>query len=268
MKSFPLALVAVATLFIAQPASAELVHRWSFTTDAADSVGGAHGSLLGGAAVDGGRVHLDGVAAYVSLPIGGTIAGLDSATFETWVTWDAFQRVWARIFDFGTGPTEYMFLTPRNGRLDEGTTLDTPRFAITRTSTPEEYEINPTVAFPVGLETQVAITIDAATHFGSFYVNGALVATRPNLELLPSGLGTTLNNWLGRSQYPDPQDPYFDGSINKFRIYDAALSLEQVQQSFQLGPDQLVPEPSGIVVCIAAIASATAFRQRRVRSGF
>ena len=39
---------------------ADLVHHYTFTLDAADVVGGADGTLLGGAAVLGGALTLDG----------------------------------------------------------------------------------------------------------------------------------------------------------------------------------------------------------------
>ena len=63
-----------------KPASAEnpaavLQHRYSFTTDASDSVGHADGTLEGAATISGGQVHLDGTrGTYVNLP-GGLIAG-------------------------------------------------------------------------------------------------------------------------------------------------------------------------------------------------
>ena len=40
-----------------------LQHRYSFTTDASDSVGHADGTLEGAATISGGQVHLDALAA-------------------------------------------------------------------------------------------------------------------------------------------------------------------------------------------------------------
>lgn len=45
------------------PASASLTHRYSFTTDASNSVGGANGTLMNGATVSGGAVTLSGTIA-------------------------------------------------------------------------------------------------------------------------------------------------------------------------------------------------------------
>ena len=55
---------------VSQLSAANLVNRYSFTSDAADSVGGAHGTLLGGATISGGAVVLNGSGAYVDLPNG------------------------------------------------------------------------------------------------------------------------------------------------------------------------------------------------------
>jgi hypothetical protein len=45
--------------------------------------------------------------------------------------------------------------------------------------------------------------------------------------VLPKDLGVTTNNWLGRSIYT--ADPYFNGAIDDFRIYDRALSEAEVR---------------------------------------
>src|SRR5271165_6311571 len=50
--------------------STQLLHRYSFTTDASDSAGGANGTLVGGATIQNGQVQLDGSSGYVNLPSG------------------------------------------------------------------------------------------------------------------------------------------------------------------------------------------------------
>jgi len=50
-------------------AAPTLIHRYSFTADASDSVGHADGVLQGEAAISDGQVHLSGKrGTYVSLP--------------------------------------------------------------------------------------------------------------------------------------------------------------------------------------------------------
>src|SRR5262249_20869594 len=54
----------------------------------------------------------------------------------------------------------------------------------------------------------------------------ALVSTNPNMTLHPSVLGSTTRNYIGKSQY---SDPYFNGAVDDFQIYDHALSGDDVQ---------------------------------------
>jgi len=61
---------------------AELTHRYSFTAGADDSVGTAHGTLEGNAAIVDGAVSLDGSAGtFVNLP-GHLIDGYQAVSFE------------------------------------------------------------------------------------------------------------------------------------------------------------------------------------------
>jgi hypothetical protein len=57
------------------------------------------------------------------------------------------------------------------------------------------------------------------------YQDGRLVAEGPT-AVLPSDLGETTENFLGRSQYA--ADAYYFGSLDEFRIYDRALSDEEI----------------------------------------
>src|SRR6185295_12724470 len=47
----------------------------------------------------------------------------------------------------------------------------------------------------------------------------------PNMTLHPSSLGNTNQNWIGRSQYPDP---FLNATVDDFNIYDLALSPAEV----------------------------------------
>ena len=57
------------------------------------------------------------------------------------------------------------------------------------------------------------------------YLDGR-AADAVTTETLPSDLGSTTQNWIGRSQW---DDPYFLGSIDEFRIYNRALSADEIQ---------------------------------------
>lgn len=220
----------IATSILLNVPSAEAIikHRWSFN-DNTDSIGSADASLINGASLSGGSLNLDGINDHVNLPIGSTISSLDNATIEAWVTWDTVQTPWARVFDFGSGISENLFLTPRSS-------ANSTRLAITIGGGGSEQQINSS-QFPVGVETHVAITIDGDNDIGTMYINGIPVSSNNSMTLTPSDLGSTTQNYLGRSQYS--VDPFFDGSISEFRIYDESLSAAEINSSFVAGADSV-----------------------------
>jgi hypothetical protein len=224
----------VAWLFAAPAFGSDIIHRYSFTADASDSVGGADGTLMGDATISGGQVVLDGTAGtYVDLSaVGNDIGNLADATFEVWVTWqDPANGYWQRIFDFGMDTTTNMFLTPHPNAHG-------PRFALTLNGGGDEQQVETASPFPFGVETHVAVTLDAANQIGSLYVNGQIAAIIYGYTNTPSQMGATTNNYLGKSQY---NDPYFNGSINEFRIYNRALSAADIATSYAGGPDGTPP---------------------------
>jgi hypothetical protein len=66
-----------------------------------------------------------------------------------------------------------------------------------------------------------AIVIDGQAKTLTLYLDGEPVASAAT-AVLPTDLGKTTQNWIGRSQYET--DAYLLGSIDDFRIYNRALS--------------------------------------------
>jgi hypothetical protein len=52
----------------------------------------------------------------------------------------------------------------------------------------------------------VAVTLGGST--GILYVNGTEVGRNSSMTLTPDSFGATTQNYIGKSQYPDP---YLDG---------------------------------------------------------
>jgi hypothetical protein len=228
----------------AQPASAKILHRWSFDKDAADSVGQASAKLMDGATIRDGKLVLDGEKNWVDLPIGGTIEKLTSATFEAWFIWGEEQARWVRIFDCGRDQNVNLFFTVRSGRPEPNMILDTPRFAITNAGWQEEDKLCAPNPIEAGELVHMAITIDAENQVGKLYIDG-LEVNKTKMVRKPSDLGNTPHNYLGKSQYSGVEpflDPFFKGSITEFRIYDRALSKEEIEQNNKAGPDKLLPD--------------------------
>ncbi len=163
----------------------------------------------------GNALALCGNNEYVSLP-SGIVQGVTDFTISAWVNPSA-DTAWSRVFDFGTGTNDYMFLTLNAG----GGPI---RFAITTSGAGGEQQINGTGELPLNTWSHVAVTLSGST--GTLYVNGTAVGTNTNMTLNPAALGDTTQDWIGRSQYP--ADPYLDGEIDDFQIYNSALSASQI----------------------------------------
>src|SRR2546425_7986788 len=85
---------------LAQNASASLTHRYSFTNDASDSIGGANGTLMGGVTVSAGTANFSGTAGdFIDLPPG-LVSNYTSVTFELWVN-VGVNGPWSEIYGFG-----------------------------------------------------------------------------------------------------------------------------------------------------------------------
>ncbi|MCL5280422.1 MAG: discoidin domain-containing protein [Planctomycetes bacterium] len=214
---------------------------WKFDetsgTTAIDSAGGRNGSLLPPdpngkglgpkwvAGKFGGAVELDGSNDYVELPIGDLINTLESTTFAVWVNWAGSSTgSWQRIFDFGSGTSVYAFLAANRS----GT--QSPRFAM-RSATVGEQVVTAPAALGTGWH-HLAVAIDSATMTMQMYLDGDLVRSAAT-TILPKAMGVTTQNWIARSQYP--ADAYYKGDVDDLRLYDRALSQDEVANTMQGG---------------------------------
>jgi hypothetical protein len=155
---------------------------------------------------------------YVELPPG-LLANACEATIATWVYINSDSNAWARIWDFGADTNSYMFLT-RITNLDQ-----LARFGITIAGSAHEQLITGSTAVPFRKWTHVAVVLGPSG--GMLYFDGQVVGTNPSMTLRPADLGSMPNIYIGRSQYS--VDPYLNGSVDEFRVYNRALSPEEVQ---------------------------------------
>lgn len=222
-------------------AKADLKHRYSFddsttSTNAIDSVGAATGNLYPGAAYMGdGTLFLDGISGFVYLP-DDIVSNYTSFTFEVWTT-PTSNPTWARLFDFGCnqgGPgtggaggtggngTVWTYLCFNDGSgAYHGDVAGLKGESIIRGPTPA-----------AGVYHHVVFTVDAVAQTASLYDNGVMVSYMTGFNNTPESMGHTFNDYIGRSNWPDP---YYNGTIDEFRIYNSPMTPAQVEANFEVG---------------------------------
>ena len=148
---------------------------------------------------------------YVQLPY--EVANSDELTVSLWLYWRGSTNKWQRIFDFGNGTDSYFFLTPSTGSV--------MRFAIKNGG--EEQQVDaPRLSGSKWLHVAVTMGHDKT----SIYVDGKEVASSTGITIRPSDVHPLLN-YLGRSQFNS--DPFFTGFMDDVRIYNYALSADEVK---------------------------------------
>ena len=233
---------ALVLLVATQATKAALSHEWSFndsvsSTNAIDSVGGATGNLCPGATYPGdGTVSLDGTSGYVELP-DDIVSNYTSVTFEIWTT-PATESSWARLFDFGTssgGPNTgsgtagnsgitWNYLAFADGSGDFHGDLQSPNNG-------ESIILGPSPA--VGVYHDVVFTVNATNHTAALYTDGIMVSYDTNFTVTPQEVGHTYSDFIGRSQFG--ADPFYNGSVDEFRIYNAPYTPTQVEADYEAG---------------------------------
>lgn len=250
-----------------QQAGAAIAHRYSFTTNANDSIGTANGTVVDAGAATavfaGGELDLsantgqgsNGVTedAYVNFPNGIVSAAANAGTagqltVEMWAT-SSTNRGWAALFSAGLsnggedisdggGAADYIQIIPQNGQSN-----------VIRTTThaknvPQEGFVDFTAPMSTTEQTHLVTVYDQAAGLPgtiTLYVNGKLAGSNP----IAAGfnINTLLDNniWLGRSQWPDS---VFDGKVNELRIYNSALTGSEAYANSVVGPDALSPNGS------------------------
>ena len=94
------------------------------------------------------------VAQYATLPAG-LVTGINDFTVSVWVN-PVANQTWSRVFDFGTGTTQNMFLTVNAGGAGV-------RYAITTGGGGAEQRITYNGTLPLNQWSHVAVTLSGTT---------------------------------------------------------------------------------------------------------
>jgi hypothetical protein len=230
------------------PCGIEKGQTWSFTTmdepdiepvgwwrfdegqgsTAGDSSGGNNGTLIGNTSWVAGRIgpyalEFDGDGDYVEIPDDDSLDIAGQMTICAWIKCDmsGFRTILAKqpgdfLYDFYPG--NYMFYI-YNGRLRLSHEAIIPDYV--------RYESSSSVV--LGLWQYVAVTIIQNGDV-NFYIDGLGAGTVPQ-----EGTFGVFNNEPVRIGIRKGGRYDFDGAIDEVRIYNKALSAEEIEQLYQEG---------------------------------
>lgn len=197
----------------------DLIARYEFEGNANDTTLNLRHAALSGTTYAEGRsgnhsLQLNGSTDFAQLPT--SIAQSKEITIATWMKWKGGND-WQRVFDFGNGEDEYLFLTPRadNGKL---------RFAIKNGGDEQRLEGTSMTSYRKDW-VHIALTMDEESV--CLYQDGELIASSTDITLRPSDIQPLLN-YIGHSQFA--ADPNFNGCIDDFRVYDYALNADEIKK--------------------------------------
>jgi hypothetical protein len=249
--------------FTVTAATPVLTHRYSFTSDATDSVGGANGVNAGGAVFSGGSVFLTGAAnSYLSLP-GGLLPG-DTMTFEIWMTYSNTIAANARAFDFGwAGNTNYIAFMPSdtaNPTSLQGFTLLRYLYGDRGNSERNLQRQGRPISGGTN-KIHYAWVLNKKALKAELYLNGELSETY-KYEVLPYSepsvsFITNVESYIGHAVRTNAGGSFpaanLTGSVDEFRIWNGALTKQQVETSFALGPDAGNPIDPGALQTLSLV---------------
>lgn len=162
----------------------------------------------------GKAIELNATAdSYIQLPEG-IVSGLNNFTVAAWIHLNANEEN-TRIFDFGNGTNQYISLSPNAGS-------NTIRYKLVNGDTNNTFDVE----HELSLKKWTHIALKRSGVFLYLYIDGNLIERSGPMALAPAALGNTVKNYIGKSQ--SSTDPVFNGRIDDFRIYNYALSDNDV----------------------------------------
>jgi hypothetical protein len=200
-----------------------LVAHYTFDGDLLDETENLnHGASLKKAMFTDGKINkavqLNGSTEFLQLPT--DIANHQNLTVSTWVKWDGGADR-QRVFDFGGGEDQYMFLTYSSN-------IQSLRFAMKNGA--EEQALETALPSPIRIDNWVHLALTIGDAEVRIYVNGELAVSSGDITIRPMDIRPCLN-YIGRSQFV--ADPMFKGSIDDFRVYNYELSAEDIKKVAQ-----------------------------------
>lgn len=253
-------------------AQAQLQHRWSFDTDATDSVGSADWTLEGNAMVTGGALVLDGSGTLADgnatrasqLGSNININTYPAVTLELWATPSTANTGFTTVAGFSqdndtdADGVSNVPIDPFILQTHRGDNVSRTSISLGSDGDPwtEEDGANGTELNDNAEHQYVSVLTNQDI---SLYIDGVLQAVNPvgtanggnAANNMISGLvanntpaaGTALGDYMAWIGYAYGVDPLWIGSVNEYRLFNDAASANYVNRSFKAGPDTLVSFP-------------------------
>ena len=195
-----------------------LVARYTFDNTMEDASVNTADAVLAGAAAYATNytqtgthsLNMNGTANYMVLPR--SVASSRTMTVTAWIRPTATTQ-WQRVFDFGNGTDQYMFLTTSNGEK---------KLALVMKNGGDE-QILAAENVRINAWHHVAVTIDEEKV--AIYLDGELAAESSDITIRSADF-QPVRNYIGRSQFD--ADPYYKGYLDDFRVYNYALAPEEI----------------------------------------
>lgn len=251
--------VQAGTLRVATGGKPELVHRWSFNGDYADSVGGSDGTVIGSNIVftnESTAVYMYGDGNGTgSLNLGTGIVPDGAVTIEIWAT-RIGSRSWSRVFDYAQDTYRYLMMAWQNS-TNTGTDVVEVNNGVGNTA--KKTTANNTMAgYAAATPYHIAITIRPNPDGSS----SLRWSRRPAGTARADKWGTMVVADWKPSKLVDPKfflgHSIFSGDLDANAIYDevriwrGALSDEELGENSVAGPDVLLGDGGRTVLAAAA----------------
>jgi len=227
-------------LTLATAANAALTHRFSFNDSAPkDSAGTAEATLKGTAKIADGKLVLDNTdktstdsaLSYLEFK-SSLLPKSGSVSIVFWITAKE-NGAFARVVNFGETDngigSAFIYITPR-------TSDGQSRAAISATDTASKTYIDFN-AIDDGKPHCVAIVIDGTAKKLHVYVDAKEAGTPADLGDNTLDKVKPTSNWVGKSSFDN--DSGLTGALDELRIYDTALTSDEVTTINKAGADSL-----------------------------
>lgn len=168
-------------------------------------------------------VYFNGNSQYLTIPA--TNFGVfDGLTFSTWIYFTE-NRAYERIFDFGNGSS-----LNNIGITRENNTNHLKPFIFNNTSV-STYLYNNVIVNNTWMH--VCWTIQKSPISWKLYINGIFInpSSTSGTPRFPDNLSLA-NSYIGKS---GANDPLFKGNMDDFRIYERALTADEVNDIYKYG---------------------------------